>query len=52
MCIRDRDYNAAEVAKAMQELDVLTKRSTVAQLNEQELARKEALAAYIRASYQ
>lgn len=46
------DYNAAEVAKAMQELDVLTKRSTVTQLSESERARKEALAAYIRASYQ
>ena len=46
------DYNAAEVAKAMSELELLTKRSVVTELSEQEAARKEALMAYIRASYQ
>ena len=46
------DYNAAEVAKAMNELELLTKRSVVTELSEQEAARKEALMAYIRASYQ
>jgi len=46
------DYNAAEVAKAMQELDGLTKRSVITELSPDEVARKEALTAYIRASYQ
>ena len=45
------DYNAAEVAKAEQELEALTKRSIAAQLSPDEVARKEALTAYIRASY-
>ena len=45
------DYNAAEVAKAMQELEGLTKRSVITELSADEAARKEALTAYIRASY-
>jgi len=46
------DYNSAEVSKAMQELEELTKRSMITELNADEIARKEALTSYIRASYQ
>jgi len=45
------DYNAGEVAKAMQELEGLTKRSILTELSAEESARKEILTAYIRASY-
>lgn len=45
------DYNAGEVAKAELELEALTKRSVAAQLSPDELARKETLVTYIRASY-
>lgn len=45
------DYNSAEVAKAMAELEGLTKRSLITELTTDEAARKEALTAYIRASY-
>ena len=45
------DYNSAEVAKAELELEALSKRSIVTQLTSEELARKETLMAYIRASY-
>ncbi len=45
------DYNSAEVAKAEQELESLTKRQVASQLSSEEVARKEALITYIRASY-
>jgi DNA primase len=45
------DYNSAEVVKATQELEGLSKRSIITELNADETARKEALTAYIRASY-
>jgi DNA primase len=45
------DYNSAEVTKATQELEGLSRRSAITELNADEIARKEALTAYIRASY-
>lgn len=45
------DYNASEVTKAMLELEGLTKRSVATELTADEVTRKEALTAYIRASY-
>jgi DNA primase len=45
------DYNAAEVSKATQELDGLSKRSAMTELTSEESARKDALTAYLRASY-
>ena len=44
------DYNAAEMAKAMNELEGLSKRNVQGGLNDAEVERKEALTAYIRAS--
>jgi DNA primase len=46
------DYNSSEVSKAEQELESLSKRSQITELGPEEAARKEALMAYIRASYQ
>ncbi len=45
------DYNASEVTKAMLELEGLTKRAVATELTADEVTRKEALTAYIRASY-
>jgi DNA primase len=45
------DYNSAEVTKATQELESLSRRSAITDLSAEEAARKEALTAYIRASY-
>jgi DNA primase len=45
------DYNSAEVVKATQELENLSKRAVITELSSDETARKEALTAYIRASY-
>ena len=44
------DYNAAEMSKAMNELESLSKRNAQGGLNQAEIERKEALTAYIRAS--
>ena len=44
------DYNAAEMAKAMNELESLSKRNAQGGLNDAEIERKEALTAYIRAN--
>jgi hypothetical protein len=44
------DYNAAEMAKAMNELEGLNKRNVQGGLNDAEIERKDALTAYIRAS--